>query len=286
MGGREIERILRIIVGGCRIASSRNFNVEWPRAGPLDCQRGDFFRFLMAEARNDRAMTALVRELTRVQQHHRERGADPALARELTCLATWQSRRLRNTYADLESTPRYAAAMRFFETDLYGGADFAQRDANMARVVPAMNRLLPANVIDTVAAAIELNALSQDLDRAMVDELRPRALAFSVGDYCAAYRTVGRFDQRRRQIALMGDVGGALDRFVRKPMVRGALAVMRKPARMAGLAALQDFLERGFAAFTTMRGSAEFLATIQRRETVIHEAIVAGEDAPFPDPMA
>jgi len=33
-----------------------------------------------------------------------------------------------------------------------------------------------------------------------------------------------------------------------------------------------------------MRGAAEFLATIQSRETVIHEAIVGGSDAPFPDP--
>ena len=34
-----------------------------------------------------------------------------------------------------------------------------------------------------------------------------------------------------------------------------------------------------------MRGAAEFLATIQSRETVIHEAIAGGSDTPFPDPM-
>jgi hypothetical protein len=34
-----------------------------------------------------------------------------------------------------------------------------------------------------------------------------------------------------------------------------------------------------------MGGAAEFLATIQSRETVIHEAIASGSDNPFPDPM-
>ena len=40
------------------------------------------------------------------------------------------------------------------------------------------------------------------------------------------------------------------------------------------MSALQDFLERGFAAFRTMNGAATFLATIEERETRIMEAIV------------
>jgi hypothetical protein len=230
------------------------------------------------------AAAFLVRELARVRAHHDERAANPALHRALAHLSAWQSRRLRHTYADLERAPRYAEAMRFFETDLYGGADFARRDADLARVVPAMRRLLPENVIGTVGVAVELNAISQDLDRAMVDALANCAGGFTVADYCAAYRGVGRFDARRRQIVLIGEVGIALDRYVRKPMIRGALALMRKPARVAGLVALQDFLERGFAAFERMGGAAEFLATIQSRETLIHEAIASGASAPFPEP--
>jgi hypothetical protein len=36
----------------------------------------------------------------------------------------------------------------------------------------------------------------------------------------------------------------SLDRFVQKSVLRSALAMMRKPARLAGLSALQDFLAR------------------------------------------
>jgi hypothetical protein len=240
----------------------------------------------MADPTNGDAAALLLHQLSRVQRHHRERASNADLARALAALGSWQSRRLRTTYADLERIPRYALAMDFFETDLYGGADFAQRDADLARVVPAMRRLAPDSVIATIALAVELNALSQDLDRAMADELRANPDDFSVADYCRAYRRAGRFEERRRQIALIGEVGTALDRLVRKPMVRGALAVMRKPARAAGFAALQDFLERGFAAFAQMRGADEFLATIVTRENGLHDAIASGDDAPFPDPRA
>ncbi len=61
--------------------------------------------------------------------------------------------------------------------------------------------------------------------------------------------------------------------------------MMRKPARLAGFAALQDFLERGFTAFRKMHGAADFLATIDRRERELMDAMFAGADAPFPDPL-
>jgi hypothetical protein len=239
----------------------------------------------MTSTQHEEPLAALLHELARVARHHEERAANPQLASALAHLGMWQSRRLRRTYADLEQTPRYATAMKFFEEDLYGGGDFARRDADLVRVIPAMKRLMPANVIDTVAVAVELNALSQDLDRAIIDALGERVLSFGVADYCDAYRRAGRFDGRERQIRLIGDVGVSLDRFVQNSLLRTALAMMRKPARMAGLAALQDFLERGFESFAQMRGAAEFLATIQSRETVIHEAIAGGSDSPFPDPL-
>jgi hypothetical protein len=120
----------------------------------------------------------------------------------------------------------------------------------------------------------------------MIDGLGPRALGFAVAEYCRAYRAIGRHELRLRQIRLIGEVGAALDHYVQKPMLRAALKMMRRPAHLAGLGALQDFLERGFNAFAHMGGAAEFLATVESRETTIHEAIVHGADDPFPDPMA
>ena len=231
------------------------------------------------------ASAVLVRELSRVQRLHAERIGNPILAGSLERVAHWQARRLRMTYADLAADPRYGAAISFFQNDLYGPGDFSRRDADLARVVPMMVKVLPERMVATVALAMELSALSQELDRVLLERL-PRADGhFNVLEYCKAYRRAGNFPLRRRQIKLIVDVGTALDAHVGKALTRTALAMMRQPARLAGLSGLQDFLERGFSAFRAMGGADEFLRTIDTRETEIMEAIVGGATDPFADPL-
>ena len=79
------------------------------------------------------------------------------------------------TYADLAADPRYAAAdPASSRTTCTARADFSRRDADLARVVPMMVKMLPEGVIATIALAMELNALSQELDRVLLARL-PRA---------------------------------------------------------------------------------------------------------------
>ena len=239
----------------------------------------------MADPRDSADSAAvLTRELARVTRLHEARRADPTLARALQRLGEWQSRRLRDTYADLAAETRYAPAIAFFQNDLYSGADFSRRDSDLARVVPAMVRMVPAKVIATVADAVELDALSHELDQSLVARLPRVDGGFTVAEYCQAYRKPDEYPLRVHQLALIQHVGVALDRYVRTPMVGAGLAMMRRPARLAGLSALQDFLERGFAAFRRMGDAREFLATVAARETRLHEAIAKGVDDPFPDP--
>jgi len=220
-----------------------------------------------------------------VRLHH-QRHANPALAAAHERVGAWQARRLRGTYADLASQSRYTDAIAFFEDDLYGGKDFAQRDFDLKRMVPVMVRMSPEGVIATVARAMELNALSQELDRALLSHLpnggeRP----FSVAEYCLAYRQANDRSARERQIRLLAEIGHSLDGFVRKPLVRTALRVMRQPARLAGVSELHDFLERGCNAFRRMNGAQMFLAAIVDRETALMDAILSGDTAPFADPF-
>ena len=229
------------------------------------------------------AATELVRQLDRARALHDERAASPGLAARLDRLASWQARRLDATYADLAQSARYAPAIAFFRSDLYGPGDFSRRDADLARVAPVMTLALPSRVIATVAAAMELSALSHELDRALLARLDPAA-PLSVAAYCDAYRALANRTERERQIALIVEVGRALDRYVRKPLLRATLAAMRYPAYAAGLGALQSFLERGFDAFQAMGGARKFLAVIEERENALLNAIFAGDRAPFPDP--
>jgi hypothetical protein len=237
----------------------------------------------MRSAPRHAAEAALIDALQRAQALHAARDADAGLARSLDRLADWQSRRLAATYADLAAQPRYAAAIEFFRTDLYGTADYARRDADVARVTPLMAAMLPERVIATIGEAMELNVLSHELDRKLLGQLTQRE-RYGVREYCAAYRAAGEFAARERQIAMIAVIGRALDGFVRKPLIRGALMMMRGPAHLAGFGVLHDFLDRGFSAFHRMGGADEFLATITAREAAIHRAIAAGSDDPFPTP--
>ena len=231
------------------------------------------------------AQSALIRELAHVALLHDERRAIPRLAGALERLALWQALRLTQTYADLEAQPRYADAVEFFETDLYGSADFSRRDADLARVVPILVRTLPERVIATIAQAMELNALSQELDRALLARLPSPDRPFTVTEYCRAYRLMNNRAGRERQIHLIVDIGAALERYVKTPLLRVALVLMRQPAKLAGMLVLHDFLERGFMAFRKMNGASEFLATILARETEMMNTVFDGDNAPFADPL-
>src|SRR5262249_33097530 len=154
----------------------------------------------------------LVRQLSRARTLHEARAASPDLAARLDRLAVWQALRLEASYADLARQRRYAPAIAFFLSELYGPGDFSRRHADLARVVPVMTRVLPVGVIATVANAMELSALSQELDRALLTRLEPAA-TLSVAAYCDAYRGLGRRAERERQIALIVEIGRALDRY-------------------------------------------------------------------------
>src|ERR1700694_5273270 len=125
------------------------------------------------------AEALLVHQLECSRLLHQERGASAELAAALDRVAQWQARRLNATYADLAVDPRYAGAIAFFQSELYGPGDFSQRDADLARVVPIMIRVLPDAVVATVAMAMELSTLSPDLDHALVGKLEGGFASFA-----------------------------------------------------------------------------------------------------------
>ena len=191
----------------------------------------------------------------------------------------WQAARLARTYADLSATPRYAKATAFFLDDLYGAKDFSGRDEAMLRIYPVMVRTLPRSAVETAALAIEVDALSEELDRRVAAVLE--AGAISEASYARAYRKAGTREERLRQVELVDEVGRRLDVLVVKPMIHTTLKLMRRPAKMLGMEDLQAFLEHGFEAFRHMGGAEEFLATIAEREGRILSRLFSGHPNPI-----
>ncbi|WP_374349724.1 hypothetical protein [Chitinimonas sp.] len=209
--------------------------------------------------------------------------AESGLSRPHYLLAQWQAERLRHSYADLCADPRFAPATEFFLQDLYGPRDFSKRDHDGERVVSKMQRLLPQRAMAAIQSALHLNRLTRELDQAMVSMLFDHMAVetISADSYAQAYRLCGNRALREEQISLVDALGHELDVVVKKPLVQMALKLAHGPAHLAGLGELQDFLERGVAAFLHMNGADSFLATIARRERAILARIFSGAADPF-----
>ena len=237
----------------------------------------------MAESKSE-ASDRLARFLKRVSQFRQAALDDPATTRSHLALKAWQAERLRLTYSDLLAHPRYRQAALFFLTDLYGARDYSQRDADVARILPRLKALLPAAALSAIADAVELDALSEQLDHEMSAALAASNVdTVTVEAYARAYRACANQAAREHQIALSHAIGSALDKLTRIAFLETSIKMMRKPAKMAGLAQLQNFLERGFVTFKQMAGAAEFLDTIRVRETEVMNRLFDAVGDPFAD---
>lgn len=202
---------------------------------------------------------------------------DPALAERLAALKHYQQRRMERTYGDLLSSSRYRCAAQFFLVDLYGPLDFRQRDREFARIAPRIKALFPPRVGEAVDRLARLHALTEELDVAMASQLKSSCVRAE--DYIEAWQRVGRSDDRWLQLALVLEIGGTLDVLTRQRWLAKSLRLMRGPARAAGLAQLQSFLERGLQSFGSMAGAKEFLSEIERRESSLMTQLFSSPDA-------
>jgi hypothetical protein len=223
-------------------------------------------------------------QLVRNRALRTQPGLDRAHADMLVRLREWQAVRLAATYDDLLRDERYRPAAEFFLSDVYGAQDFTRRDEDVERIYPLMVKVLHEAALQTIALAIEVHALTLELDRKLA-----AALVASMGrrrkiddeSYADAYRACDNRVERARQIDLVLQVGLALDAVVAKPMLHTTLRLMRKPAQVAGFGALQSFLERGFVAFKHMGGAERFLDTVGTRERRIMQRLFAATRDPF-----
>ncbi len=187
----------------------------------------------------------------------------------------FQSKRLAQTHSDLLASPRYGLAATFFLKDLYGSHQIDQRDNELSRVIPVMQRFLPEPALAVIARAAQVDALSERLDQALAQRCAGSCL-LSLEDYQLAYRQLHEQEPAARdtQMGLIVQIGQSLDGLIRKPLLGGLLKTMGPAAHAAGFNHLHDFLTRGFNAFKHMNGANQFIQTIEQRERDYHHQLV------------
>lgn len=211
---------------------------------------------------------AALQEVATLRQ---QRVDNPPLNRACAEVRAFQARRFQATYLDLITSPRYKAAASFFLEELYSEKDYTDRDTQFARIVNTMTKIFPHGAVQTAAALVQVHALSERLDTQMAHEWLQDEQQRKPTDVCERYvrcwRQLGNAAARQEQLDRVIRLGRELERLTSTRGLRTLLKMMRNPARMAGLSALQHFLETGFDAFAHMHGAETFLQTVKARET-------------------
>lgn len=204
-------------------------------------------------------------------------------------LQHWQCERLLVTHEDLAQQTRYQKAMAFFVDELYGPKDFSQRDADLVRVIPKLAKVLPDKAMNAMDDALSLNALSFDLDMAMAQYLQSHFPKEPINrdNYALAYRNVGRMKDRAHQIDIISHLGDQLSDVIKIRGIGMLISLSRRPAKLAGLLALHEFLERGFNAFKALGDVQGFIQPVLVREKAIMQSLLSDdltlpEDNPLP----
>ncbi len=210
---------------------------------------------------------------------HQEYLDDQPFFKKYKRFVPWQLAYMLLFYDDLRGSKNYAAAVDFVVSDLTG-IGVSARDHDIARVVPIMSRMLPDKALCVMASAMELNSRVLNINLAICRALyndRPVDFAVSETDYRSACRQASSLDECLGLVHLIEDVGRSLDHVIRIPMIGVTLKAMRVPARLAGFAALQVFLEKGYTTFVALDDVDQFLDDITLRMTEVFTEIFTAD---------
>lgn len=196
---------------------------------------------------------------------HIQQVTDP----RLHYLRRFQSRRLRDTYADLAARPEFAAAMEFFFTRLYSTEDTTARDEKFKGLYERIRKALSEDLAQTIDKIVELHEISFSLDDRLVDVLEAEnaPVEFDLEMYDRVERLSDSYDERTRQIELLEFAFRLVHRYAKKRgmglLLRGAakLPVLKKEGRV-----VEGLLE-GHKAFHNIDDIDGFVNEIVRRET-------------------
>ena len=218
-------------------------------------------------------------EIDEVEKLRKATSGAPSLTAAVSAVKRFQSVRFEVSYRDLLHGGPYQAAARFFLRELYGDTDYAERDAQFARIAGAIQKLLPKHAAATAVALARLHGLTEQLDHVMGVAWESDGNTDNDNNrrYVRAWRATARRNDRYRQLRLVLQIGQDLGTLTQTPGLRLMLKMMRRPARAAGLPELQNFLEQGFDTFAAMgknqKSVQSFLQLVEARETKVIETL-------------
>ena len=214
----------------------------------------------------------------RSNELHEQYAGDSRLREIYQAFIDWQLDYLLQYFEDMQARRDQAAAVAFIISDL-AGVEISQRDREFAKVVPMMVRMLPQSVLASAAAAMRLNAGVLENNLAICQAINAANLLsgkVSEREYAEACRCVTTYAECMELVELTVQLGHELQHAIEIPMIGVTLKAMRGPARLAGIGALQAFLETGFSTFAALENVDDFLNEIELRMERVFRRIYRG----------
>jgi hypothetical protein len=199
----------------------------------------------------------------------------------IRAVQAWQCKRLLVSHQEMYQQKRFKPAVEFFINELYGPNDFSQRDQDIARIVPKMSKFLPEKALQSLASALHLNTLSFELDFDLAQKLM--GVDINRDSYAKAYVSCDNLTTRQQQIDYIRTLGNDLADVVKMKGISSLLFISRKPAKMAGVLALHEFLDKGFKSFKNLGNVEDFITPVVNKEHEIMQQL-ANPNSPNPLP--
>lgn len=190
-------------------------------------------------------------------------------------LQDFQSRRINDTYKDIETNPEFSKIGNFFFKKLYAPEDFSFRDTSMKKLHKALDGKIYKHMIAAVSKVIELHDISDEQDDLMVEKMMETGVdeSMTVEEYQAIYRSLDNYDQRIYQINLGAEVTRIFHGLSKKWFVAVSLKTVKTTAVLFGIKEIIDFIYEGYVAFKAIDNIDFFVETVMTREHAWHNEI-------------
>lgn len=196
--------------------------------------------------------------------------------------------RLRFTYSDLLTTIKgYDGIPHFFENNLYAPANKEERDNALENLYEKLKTVAGKAMTDSIHQIILLNKITDSLDfdtaRIVIENnllddgnIRQESLYAAIGE-------VGRYDDRREQIRMVGETLRFFFSLSKLPMVKLIMAPIKVAASMVGATSLVDTMEAGYGLSSKIKDLNPFIEAFQDRENRLVAKLEDGQKYSYSD---
>lgn len=191
---------------------------------------------------------------------------DDVLKKNKIKLKDYQINKLKNTHSDLLNDENTSPATNFFLQEFYTYKDLTKRDEEFEKVLPMMIKIFPNKVLNMFNKAIYLDYITEELEYDLSIKLNGK---ITDEKYHQLFKNKENYDRRKLQLDLVKEIGTELIYIVKLPFIYTTLKVMKKPAEIAGLTEMYNFLYNGYKIFKEMKNAEEFITKLYNRELKI-----------------